>query len=270
MKDQGGKKVPNCVKKAGDDKRPLNKPMRDDGNKKFKVYVRDPSSGNIVTVRFGDPNMEIKRDSPERRSSFRARHKCSEQKDITSAAYWSCKMWEKSSSVSDNINKTNAELWLEKNDRAMTANNAEDGVNGKMRLDNDPPAEALEVEKKVQTGDYGNCSVEVEGKNIDAEMNPGASLKKDTIIKDTGVMDPGSGSGGIRTGASYDNAQQDTGQKDNPRKVEEEEYSGEEDRGNLNPKYAGEEDTVTGATRANYNKATLILNNLHLQLKKQK
>ena len=111
---------------------------------------------------------------------------------------------------------------VKKNDRAMTANNAEDGVNGKMRLDNDPPAEALnedpEVEKKVQTGDYGNCSVEVEGKNIDAEMNPGASLKKDTIIKDTGVMDPGSGSGGIRTGASYDNAQQDTGQKDNPRK----------------------------------------------------
>lgn len=149
-----------------------------------------------------------------------------------------------------------------KNDRAMAANNSEDGVNGKMRLDNDPPAEALEVEKKVQTGDYGNCSTEVEGKNIDAEMNPGASLRKDTAI-----MDPGSGSGGIRSGASYDNAQQDTGQKDNPRKVEEEEYSGEEDRGSLNPKYSGEEDTVTGATRGNYNKATLILNNLLLNLK---
>ena len=35
--------------------------MRDGGNKKFKVYVRDPSTGNIITVRFGDPNMEIKR-----------------------------------------------------------------------------------------------------------------------------------------------------------------------------------------------------------------
>ena len=196
MKDQGGKKVPNCVKKAGDDKRPLNKPMRDDGNKKFKVYVRDPSSGNIVTVRFGDPNMEIKRDSPERRSSFRARHKCSEQKDITSAAYWSCKMWEKSSSVSDNINKTNAELWLEKNDRAMTANNAEDGVNGKMRLDNDEPAEVFE---------------------------------EDDVKKDTSIADPGSGSGGVRSGASYDNAQQDTGAKDNPRQVVEEHYTGEED-----------------------------------------
>lgn len=151
---------------------------------------------------------------------------------------------------------------VKKNDRAMAANNAEDGVNGKMRLDNDPPAEALEVEKKVQTGDYGNCSVEVEGKNVDAEINPGASLKKDTAI-----MDPGSGSGGIRSGASYDNAQQDTGQKDNPRKVKEEEYSGEEDRGSINPKYSGEEDTVTGASRGNYNKATLILNDLLLKLK---
>ncbi len=90
--------------------------MRDDGDKKFKVYVKDPKTGNVITVRFGDPNMEIKRDSPERRSSFRARHKCSEQKDVTSAAYWSCKMWEKSSSVSDNINKSNWEVWLEKDD----------------------------------------------------------------------------------------------------------------------------------------------------------
>ena len=120
MKDKDGKKVPNCVKKA-DESKPLNKPMRDDGNKKFKVFVRDPSTGNIVTVRFGDPNMEIKRDNPERRSSFRARHKCSEQKDITSAAYWSCKMWEKTSSVSDNVNKSNWEVWLEKNNATETS-----------------------------------------------------------------------------------------------------------------------------------------------------
>ena len=120
MKDKEGKKVPNCVKKA-DESKPLNKPMRDDGSKKFKVFVRDPSTGNIITVRFGDPNMEIKRDNPERRSSFRARHKCSEQKDITSAAYWSCKMWEKTSSVSDNVNKSNWELWLEKNNATETS-----------------------------------------------------------------------------------------------------------------------------------------------------
>jgi len=69
--------------------------------KKFGVYVRNPDTGNVVKVTFGDPNMEIKRDDPERRKSFRARHRCSEQSDKTSAAYWSCKMWEKGTPVSD-------------------------------------------------------------------------------------------------------------------------------------------------------------------------
>jgi len=92
------------VEKADEDK-PLNKPMRDDGDKKFKVYVRDPKTGNVVTVRFGDPNMEIKRDDPERRASFRARHDCENAKDITSAQYWSCKMWEKSTSVTEYTSK---------------------------------------------------------------------------------------------------------------------------------------------------------------------
>ena len=92
------------VEKADEDK-PLNKPMRDDGDKKFKVYVKDPSTGNVVTVRFGDPNMEIKRDDPERRASFRARHDCDNAKDITSAQYWSCKMWEKETSVTEYTEK---------------------------------------------------------------------------------------------------------------------------------------------------------------------
>ena len=96
------------VLRADEDK-PLNKPMRDDGDKKFKVYVKDPNTGNIVTVRFGDPNMEIKRDDPERRASFRARHDCDNAKDITTPQYWSCKMWEKETSVTDQIDKTNNE-----------------------------------------------------------------------------------------------------------------------------------------------------------------
>ena len=98
------KKIMEEVDKADEDK-PLNKPMRDDGDKKFKVYVRDPSTGNVVTVRFGDPNMEIKRDDPERRASFRARHDCDNAKDITSAQYWSCKMWEKETSVTEYTEK---------------------------------------------------------------------------------------------------------------------------------------------------------------------
>lgn len=69
----------------------LGKPMRGDV-RKYKVYVKN-SKGRVVKVNFGDPNMEIKRDNPKRRKSFRARHKCSTAKDRTSARYWSCRMW---------------------------------------------------------------------------------------------------------------------------------------------------------------------------------
>lgn len=73
------------------DGKPLNKPMKGDV-KKFKVYVKN-KKGNVIKVNFGDPNMEIKRDDPERKKSFRARHKCSQAKDKTTPKYWSCKMW---------------------------------------------------------------------------------------------------------------------------------------------------------------------------------
>jgi hypothetical protein len=71
------------------------------GPKKFMVKVKDPSTGNIKTVRFGDPNLEIKRDDPERRKSFRARHKCDNPGPRTKARYWACRTWEKNKSVSD-------------------------------------------------------------------------------------------------------------------------------------------------------------------------
>lgn len=71
----------------------LNKPFRTpDGPKKFAVYVKN-DKGNIVLVRFGDPNMEIKRDDPERRKSFRSRHNCDNPGPKYKARYWSCKMW---------------------------------------------------------------------------------------------------------------------------------------------------------------------------------
>jgi len=63
------------------------------GAKKFVVYVRDPQTGRVKKVRFGERGTRIKRKDPERRRSFRARHKCNEARDITSARYWSCKMW---------------------------------------------------------------------------------------------------------------------------------------------------------------------------------
>ena len=71
----------------------LGKPFRTpDGPKKFSVYVKN-EKGNVVKVNFGDPNMEIKRDDPDSRKSFRARHKCDQKKDKTKAGYWSCWQW---------------------------------------------------------------------------------------------------------------------------------------------------------------------------------
>ena len=78
------------------EKKTLNKPFRlKDGKKKFGVYVKSPKTGNTIMVKFGDPNMEIKRDDPDRRRSFRARHKCDTAKDKTTPRYWSCRFWSK-------------------------------------------------------------------------------------------------------------------------------------------------------------------------------
>jgi hypothetical protein len=78
----------------------LNKPFRTPGGpKKFSVYVKN-EKGNVVKVNFGDPNMEIKRDDPERRKSFRARHNCDSPGPKWKANYWSCKMWSRTN-VSD-------------------------------------------------------------------------------------------------------------------------------------------------------------------------
>jgi len=71
----------------------LNKPFRTPkGPKKFAVYVKN-GSGNVVIVRFGDPNMKIKKSNPERRKSFRARHNCDNPGPRWKPRYWSCKNW---------------------------------------------------------------------------------------------------------------------------------------------------------------------------------
>jgi hypothetical protein len=71
----------------------LNKPFRTpDGPKKSSVYVKN-DKGNIVKVNFGDPNMKIKKNIPERRKSFRARHNCDSPGPKWKAKYWSCKAW---------------------------------------------------------------------------------------------------------------------------------------------------------------------------------
>ena len=79
----------------------LNDPIRTSEvpSKKFKVYVKDPATGNIKVVRFGDPNLSIKRDDPARRKSFRARHNCDNPGPKTKARYWSCYQWRASQKV---------------------------------------------------------------------------------------------------------------------------------------------------------------------------
>ena len=119
MKDKDGRKVPNCVPeqvvKESDLKEfvgwlkerikseglaeaeyqgrkvDLNKPMQGD-TAKFKVYVKNPK-GNIVKVNFGSKGMRIKKDNPEARKSFRARHNCDSPGPKHKARYWSCRNW---------------------------------------------------------------------------------------------------------------------------------------------------------------------------------
>jgi hypothetical protein len=79
--------------RAANENKTLNKPFRTPkGPKKFSVYVKN-DKGNVVKVNFGDPNMEIKRDNPERRKSFRARHHCENPGPKWKARYWSCYQW---------------------------------------------------------------------------------------------------------------------------------------------------------------------------------
>ena len=69
-----------------------NKPKRTPGkSKKFAVLAK--VGDTIKLIRFGDPNMKIKKNQPNRRKSFRARHKCDTAKSKLTARYWSCKKW---------------------------------------------------------------------------------------------------------------------------------------------------------------------------------
>jgi hypothetical protein len=85
---------------AANEGKTLNKPFRTPGGpKKFSVYVKN-DKGNVVKVNFGDPGMSIKRDDPERRKSFRARHNCDNPGPKYKARYWACWTWRANAPVS--------------------------------------------------------------------------------------------------------------------------------------------------------------------------
>jgi len=84
--------VTTMAKRVDKSKMKCNKPRRAKGGSK-KSVVKACKDGKEKIVRFGDPNMSIKKNRPKRKKSFRARHKCATEKDKLSDRYWSCKAW---------------------------------------------------------------------------------------------------------------------------------------------------------------------------------
>jgi hypothetical protein len=72
----------------------LNKPMRSSGPKKYQVYVRNPDTGNVIKVNFGDKKggLSAKINDPDARKAFASRHDCKNKKDKTKPGYWSCRL----------------------------------------------------------------------------------------------------------------------------------------------------------------------------------
>ena len=72
----------------------LNHPMRSSGPKKYKVYIKNPKTGNVKCVNFGDVKggLTAKISNPKARKAFSARHKCETKKDKTKAGYWACRL----------------------------------------------------------------------------------------------------------------------------------------------------------------------------------
>ncbi len=81
-----------AIRIAGEKFAEFNRPRRDsDGGKKSAVAAKE---GNQVRlVRFGDPNMSIKKNDPERRANFLARHNCDNPGSKLKPRYWSCAAW---------------------------------------------------------------------------------------------------------------------------------------------------------------------------------
>ena len=99
----------------------LNDPFRapTGDKKKFYVYVKN-EKGNVIKLGFGDPNMEIKRDDPARRRSFRARHNCDDPGPKYKARYWSCFQWRAGAKVDEGKHQRKVKQDKEVEDRPGT------------------------------------------------------------------------------------------------------------------------------------------------------
>ena len=161
------------LKAAKKGKAPLNKPFRlPKGNKKkFGVYVKN-DKGNIVMVKFGDPNMSIKRDNPARRKAFRSRHSCDDNPGPKwKARYWSCRMWEAKKSVTDYTKGSEEETSLEAEIQAkgkglwynIQQKKKRMGKNYRPAPEGSKDRPTKEALKKAQASDYLNEEYEWDG-----------------------------------------------------------------------------------------------------------
>ena len=169
------------IQAAGKGKAPLNKPFRlpSGSKKKFGVYVKN-DKGNIVKVTFGDPNMSIKRDNPERRKAYRARHGCDNPGPKYKANYWSCKMWSAKpvSKVTGSCGKPNCgsvlneeeitlEIDVQAKNKGLWYNIQQKkkrmGKNYRPAKPGSPDRPTQEALKKAQGSDYENENYEWDG-----------------------------------------------------------------------------------------------------------
>ena len=97
--DEEKKKVKKAVSEIITEKKkkkkdpPIGKPMRSSsGGKAYKVYVRDPKTKKVKTVRFGSGGLRAKINNSKARAAFSKRHNCPQKKDKTKASYWSCRL----------------------------------------------------------------------------------------------------------------------------------------------------------------------------------
>ena len=147
----------------------LDKPFRlpAGSTKKFGVYVKD--GDRVKKVTFGDPKMEIRRDDPQARANFRARHSCDTATDKTSARYWSCRMWESGTSVSEMTKMQNTE---------------------KRQISDDVFTTAIEAVQRAQQLGLGLSAHTTEGADGQVYYMPGATHEDYLdLVSEVGMID---------------------------------------------------------------------------------
>jgi len=167
-------------------KAPLNKPFRlpSGSKKKFGVYVKN-DKGNIVKVTFGDPNMSIKRDNPERRKAYRARHGCENPGPKYKANYWSCKMWSAKpvSKITGSEEEINLEAEVQGKSKGLWYNIQQKkkrmGKNYRPAPEGSKDRPSQEALKKAQGSDYENETYEWDG---ETEFEQAQLLKIEPLL----------------------------------------------------------------------------------------